>query len=302
MGDGQGSKIAFTRLCETAGCPGSVEDQLAEIWVMNGDGSDPRQLTHNTTFDLGAVWSPNGKTVAFYGAQFDPATDKQVGPPHVYLINADGSDQRLLTDGRWPSFSPDGKKIVFDSGGPKSNIFVINTDGTGRHQLTFDKAARTIRPDWSPNGQQIAFSSQRDGHDEIYVMNAADVSDQTRLTNTDISVSNIAPAWSPNGKQILFQSNRDLNADGTPNEEIYVMNADGSDQTRLTNHDGRDEDPAWSPNGHQIAYHRDIDPIQAQILQVFVMNADGSDPTQLTGLPGDPSENGHPGWGQGRLH
>jgi TolB protein len=310
--DGQGSKIVFTRLCLVAGCDESVEHQQAEIWVMNADGSDPRQLTHNhdttnTLFALGAVWAPNGKTIAYYGTHYDPNTDKQIGAPHVYLINADGTDQRLLTDhpGRWPSFSPDGKKIAFDGGGqPSANIFVANTDGSDVQQLTFDAAARNIRPDWSADGQQIAFTSQRDGHDEIYVMNA-DGSDQTRLTNTDRPpgeppVSNNAPAWSPNGQQILFQSDRDLNADGTANTEIYVMNADGSGQTRLTNHDGRDEDPAWSPNGQQITYHRDTDPISAQILQVFTMNADGSGiPTQLTGLEVPPSENGHPGWGRG---
>jgi TolB protein len=288
----QGAKIAFTKLCEIAGCPPIVEHQQAEIWVMNGDGSDPRQLTHNTTWDLGAVWSPDGKTVAFFGVQYDPITDKPLGPPHVYLINADGSDQRLLTDhpGRWPSFSPDGKEIAFDNGGPSSgDIFVINTDGTDLQQLTFDSAARNIRPAWSADGQKIAFTSRRDGNDEIYVMNP-DGSDQTRLTDNPASDS--APAWSPNGQRILFQSDRD------GNDEIYVMNADGSDQTRLTNYPGRDDDPDWSPNGQQIAFHREVD-IQNQILQVFVMNADGSNPTQLTGLPGDPSENGHPGWGRG---
>jgi TolB protein len=295
--EGQGSKIAFTRLCATAGCSQSVEDQYAEIWVMNGDGSDPRQLTTNTTFDLGAVWSPNGKTVAFYGTQFDP-TDKQVGPPRVYLINADGSDQHRLFNpplkdqaGRWPSFSPDGTKIAFDSGGPSSNIFVANTDGTDLQQLTFDDSARNIRPDWSPNGQQIAFTTRRDGNDEIYVMNADGSGIPTDLTNNPASDN--APAWSPNGQKILFQSDRD------GNEEIYVMNADGSDQTNLTNYLGRDEDPAWSPNGQQITFHRDVQPIDQQILQVFTMNADGSNPTQLTGLEGDLSENGHPGWGRG---
>src|SRR5262249_37851747 len=69
-----GSKIAFTRLCEIAGCPPSVEHQQAEIWVMNGDGSDPRRLTHNTTWDLSPAWSPNGETIAFYEAEFDPIT------------------------------------------------------------------------------------------------------------------------------------------------------------------------------------------------------------------------------------
>ena len=163
--DGQGSKIVFTRLCETAGCPESVEHQQAEIYVMNADGSDPTQLTHNhdttnTLFALGAVWSPNGKTIAYYGAHYDPITDKQIGPPHIYLINADGSDQRLLTPGRWPSFSPDGKKIVFDSGGqPSANIYVINIDGTNPQQLTGIglPPERNIRPDWSPDGRTIAY-------------------------------------------------------------------------------------------------------------------------------------------------
>jgi TolB protein len=274
-----------------------VEHQQAEIYVMNADGSGiPTRLTHNTTWDLGAVWSPNGKTVAFYGVQYDPITDKPVGPPHVYLINADGTDQRLLTDypGRWPSFSPDGRKIAFDDGGPSSGaIWVINTDGTDRHPLTGAdvEAQRNIRPDWSPDGKQIAFTTRRDGNDEIYVVNADGSGVPRDLSNN--AASDNAAAWSPDGQKILFQSDRD------GNEEIYVMNADGSDQTNLTNYPGRDEDPAWSPNGQQITFHRDVQPIDQQILQVFTMNTDGSNLTQLTGLPGDPSENGHPGWGSG---
>jgi Tol biopolymer transport system component len=65
----------------------------------------------------------------------------------------------------------------------------------------------------------------------------------------------------------------------------------------LTDYPGRDQDPDWAPDGRTIAFERDIEPIEAMILQVFVMSADGSDPTPLTGLP---SENGHPGWGRGR--
>jgi TolB protein len=277
-----------------------VEHQQAEIWVMNGDGSDPRRLTHNTTWDLSPVWSPNGETIAFYEAAFDPITDQPLGPPHIHLIDAHGGDETLLTShpARFPSFSPDGQQIAFDSGGqPSANIFVINEDGTGLKQLTFSdpaKPERNIRPDWSPDGEKIAFASQRDGHGEIYVMNT-DGSDQTRLTKTDPSVTNNAPAWSPDGQKIVFQSNRDTNADGTPNTEIYVMNADGSDQTRLTTHDGRDEDPDWSPNGKTIAYNRDIGRIQDMILEVFAIDypPDGTEPTALTDLP---TENAHPGY------
>jgi TolB protein len=309
-GDGRGSKIAFSRLCLITDCPLTVEHQQTEIWVMNGDGSNAQQLTHNTTWDLGAVWSPNRKTVAFFGVQYvpsasDPTKDVPISE-HVYLIDANSSDQRPLAPnqpGRWPSFSPDGKKIAFDnvSGGPNSDgdIFVVNSDGTGSPQdLTKDlPVGRNIRPDWSPDGQRIAFV--RNG--EIEVMNA-DGSNPTCLTcrsdgTNDGGLDN-APAWSPNGQQIAFQKTIVL-SNGAGHLEVYVMNADGSDETPLTNYDpntnpGDSDDPSWSPNGQQITFERDIQVTGAP--EIFTMNADGSDVAQLTGLP---SLNGHPGWGRG---
>jgi TolB protein len=277
---------------------------------MNGDGSDPRQLTHNTTWDLAPVWSPDDKTVAFFGIQYNPTTDKPAGPPHIYLVDANSGEQTPLTYqadgaaipvvGRFPSYSPDGKKIAFDNGGPQSgDILVTNADGSGTPaNLTQDAAARNIRPAWSPDGRKIAFVSRRDGNDEIYVMNA-DGTGVIQLTSTskdatdDEPAADNAPAWSPNGQKIVFQ--RTLR-DG--NEEIYLMNADGSGQTRLTTWPGTDEDPDWSPNGQWIAFHREIEPIGGEILEVFVMKADGTDQIRLTATA-DQSENAHPGWGRG---
>jgi Tol biopolymer transport system component len=287
---GLGPKIAFTRT--DVALPGTEDSDQAEIWVMNQDGTDRRRLTHNKTFDLGAVWSPDGHTIAFYSAE--PVTG-----PHIFFIPADGGSQRpLKVDGpsRFPSWSSQGK-IAFDNGDMTSgDIYVVNPDGSGRQRLTFNPEWRNIRPDWSPDGQKIAFVSRRNnGSDRIFVMNA-DGSDVTQLTSVTKPIADNAPAWSPDGQKIAFQ--RNLGA-GNGKTEIYTMNADGTDQTRLTNYEGRDQDPDWSPDGSTIAFARDAEPIATQTFQVFLMNADGSDLRQLTGLdfPGDPSENNHPGWG-----
>jgi Tol biopolymer transport system component len=287
--DGLGSKIAFTRLAEG---PESNEALDAEIWVMNGDGSTQRRLTHNTTFDLGAVWSPNGRRIAFSGQQFNSAGQELVAP-RIFLIDADGGSETPLTDpgvrAMFPSWSQSGEQIAFHGiygGAGATEVLVIDADGDEPVNLTNHPSA-DARADFSPNGQKIAFQSNRDGNIEIYVMNA-DGSDPVRLTTNP--AADQAPDWSADGTKITFQSNRDGNI------EIYVMNADGTEQTRLTDHLGRDLDPAWSPNGQQITFDRDIDPIEAQIRQQFVMNADGSGAVQLTELP---SENGHGDWGRG---
>jgi TolB protein len=278
---GAGSKIAFTRTENPL--PGTEESNQGEIWVMNGDGTGQRRLTCNDTFDLGAVWSPDGKTIAFYGYDVDNAA----AGAHVYFIPADDgdcTDQTPLNvdmQSRFPSWSVSGKIAFDDSTGPTSgsDIWVVNPDGSGLQDLTNDPAVRNIRPDWSPDGRKIVFVKQG----VIDVMNA-DGTDQTPLT------SGGAPAWSPTGQQIVFQR-----AVGGGNTEIYTMNADGTDQTPLTTKllNGqvqRNQDPDWSPDGRQIAFMRDD---ATQTFQVFVMNADGSDQRPLTELP---SENSHPGW------
>jgi Tol biopolymer transport system component len=118
---------------------------------------------------------------------------------------------------------------------------------------------------------KIAFSSNRDGNFEIYVMNA-DGSDQTRLT--DHPAWDVSPSWSPDGSRIAFSSMRD------GNYEIYVMNADGSDLTRLTNHPDADFQPVWSPDGRKIAFvsNRYVS-FGIRSIGIYIMNADGSDVT-----------------------
>ena len=129
-------------------------------------------------------------------------------------------------------------------------------------RLTFDDAFDSS-PAWSPDGRRIAFESERDGNDEIYVMNA-DGSGVARLTVNDAIDG--SPAWSPDGQRIAFDSLRD------DNFEVYLMNADGSGVTRLTNNDARDWHPVWSPDGRRIAFESNRD----GNAEIYLMNPDGS--------------------------
>jgi Tol biopolymer transport system component len=110
---------------------------------------------------------------------------------------------------------------------------------------------------------QIAFVSNGEGRDEIYVINA-DGTNQTRLT--DLTTVNDGPAWSPDGAKLAFTSTRDGNL------EIYVMNADGTGVVRLTNNAADDLQPAWSPDGSRIAFVSSRD----GRYHIYLMNADGS--------------------------
>jgi Tol biopolymer transport system component len=175
----------------------------------------------------------------------------------IYLMNADGSERKLLTGGDKPSWSPDGKRIVYHAGqGENTEMYVINSDGTERTKLT-DNDVHEETPAWSPDGTRIAFVSERDGNAEIYVMNT-DGSNPINLTQH--IGRDEAPAWLPDGAKIVFSSNR------YGDRMLFVMNADGSELRELTNGPG-DTHPAWSPDTQEIVFERNR--------HLFVVNADG---------------------------
>ena len=141
---------------------------------------------------------------------------------------------------------------------------------TAAVQIEPTSAQSTPAPKAAAGPSKVAFVSDRDGDNEIYLMDP-DGTNQVQLTYN--SALDDWPAWSPDGTKIAFQSLRD------GNQEIYVMDADGSNQTRLTDNPKLDIEPAWSPNGTRIAF---VSKSGAGSDEIYVMNADGSNPTRLT--------------------
>ncbi len=139
-------------------------------------------------------------------------------------------------------------------------------------QLT-DNQVTDIRPDCSPDGEYVAFQSERDSNMEIYSLERRDSGVLQRLTENDFI--DMKPVWSPDGQTIAFESDRD----GNP--ELYLMNSDGTNVRRLTNNDASDWAPSWSPDGSEIAFMSNRD-VGKHDYQIYVMAVDGSNIRRLT--------------------
>ncbi len=218
-----------------------------EIYVMNADGSNSRNVTNNPFSDRSPSWSPDGQRIVFTSAR-DEANPQN---SEIYVMDADGNNLQRLTenvgDDRDPSWSPDGERIVFSAGrdehvenkfGITDEIYVMDADGGNEQRLT-DNRNNDWNPSWSPDGQRIAFASDRKGdlvNFDIYVMDVDGGNQQKLLNNRGWDSS---PSWSPNGERIAFTSERE------GNYEIYVMDADGGNEQNLTNNRHGDANPAW---------------------------------------------------------
>ena len=217
----------------------SDRDGDGEISTIDGDGNGLRQLTHNLTSDTDPAWSPDGSAIAFVG--------HRGGETDVFVMRPDASAQRPVTADdaieSSPPWSPDGDELVFGvTRGSGSTISRIDIRTRARSEIT-DGTAVDSHPSWfrfsNPNGSSadlIAFDRvpSAGGDYEVMTFNVANgaLNDLTMSRSQDVT-----PVWSSGGGHVAFVTDRDRDRD------LYVMNADGTQQTRLTSNGSDDGEP-----------------------------------------------------------
>ena len=233
-----------------------VQDETTdELYVMNADGSDVRQLTKNDTLDADPTWSPDGRRIAFVRAD-DWGRDRV--RMSLRVLGSDGSGEHVLREENGPFFlsspawAPDGTRIAFTRStftetGVIPVLYVAGSDGSRPEVI----ARWAAQPAWSPDGKRLAFTSGADRfgqtcfHDctpsgEIYVADP-DGTNAKRLTES--KADDQSPAWSSDGSEIVFASDR-----SNPDDhelELYVLPANGGQPRRITRNDVWDLDPDW---------------------------------------------------------
>lgn len=251
---GTNGRIAFSQ-----GAILPVDGDLSahsQVFTIEPRGGGLTQLTHVGRRQAAAApdWSPNGQKIVY--------ESNQSGQFAIWVMNADGSGQTQLTaapgfDDFLPSWSPDGQRIVFSRCSDPFNvgffaycdIDVINADGSGQATILSSGHWLNSEAEFSPNGQKIAFSSDRGGlRRAIWVMNA----DGTSLQQiTGARLEGFWPDWDPTGGRILFSDHCCL-----PHSNLWTVRPDGSDLRRLTHVRAFPLDAAFgsfSPDGTRIA-------------------------------------------------
>ncbi|NOU11189.1 MAG: Tol-Pal system beta propeller repeat protein TolB [Nitrospira sp.] len=238
-----------------------------ELFVMDYDGYDPRQLTADGFLNLMPRWSPDRRFLVF-------TTYRNRNTQDIDMIElATGKRWTLVAQGGLnitPVFSPDGNSLAYSSSHEgNAELYRLDTKTKAVQRLT-THAAGDLSPSWSPSGRELVFTSDRSGGPQIFLM-SADGSNVRRLTFE--GDYNAAPAWSPRGNWIAYVCR-------TPKKEykLCVITPDGQKRLQLTTGLGVDDSPSWSPDGRHLVFSSTVEGKS----QIYMIDADGKDLERIT--------------------
>lgn len=265
--DRSGERLAITKV-NGEQSEAKPNGEGTSLLVMDS-GKPPRAILTRKDLILAPSWSPHGRRIAVGVGEFSAFMDFELGDrkpvdpvnggAQVAILNADGSGFHLVTSGpdnnAFPSFSPDGKEIVYRTSGPEGDgMRIMNLENHSVKVLTNDY---DNFPVWSPRGDLIAFMRKINGFFEIMTIHP-DGTSLKQLTHTRGNEAHIA--WSPDGERILFTSSRMGFKDEAlyennpqPYGEIFVMRYDGTNVVQLTDDQWEEGVPAWQPNAAALS-------------------------------------------------
>ena len=230
-------------------------------------------VSDNELNAFGVVYSPDGQMIAWHSEHPVRKTWD------VYVANADGTGQRILTqdsaDDAFPSWSPDGSQIVFHSNrnDTQFDLYVINVTGGIANRLT-DSPLNDLGPSYSPDGSRIIFHRQVSRNvRELFMMNA-DGSAERQVT--ELNRSTMFATWSPDGERLVTHSQ--INGSW----QLVLIDPNSGTPTQITFDDRDSFYPKWSPNGEWIAYHAQS---SSGNRDLFLVSWDGTQQVQLTSSP-----------------
>ncbi|MGQ0694472.1 MAG: Tol-Pal system beta propeller repeat protein TolB [Nitrospiraceae bacterium] len=245
----------------------SEQESARELFVMDYDGHEPRQLTADGFLNLMPRWSPDRRFLVFTAYRNRNTQD-------IDMIElATGKRWTLVSWGGLnitPALSPDGNFLAFASSHEgNSELYRLDTRTKAVQRLTVH-AAGDLSPSWSPSGRELAYTSDRSGGPQIFLM-SMDGSNVRRLTFQEDY--NAAPAWSPRGNWIAYVCR-------TPKKDykLCLITPDGQKRVQLTTGPGIDDSPSWSPDGRHIVFSSTADGKS----HIYMINADGRDLERIT--------------------
>ena len=263
---------------EPAAQPASDEFEN-RIFVGQPDGSGMKPLLEKTEYRTqgSPCWSQDGKLIAFDA--WRPGLGEKSTDSKIVVVNADGSDPKVLGDGAMPSFSPRTKRIAFSRYEPNYGVWVMSSEGPEKELVQLDERGWSAR--WSPDGTQIAYTVPDETNNTANLV----VFDLIEGELRPLFAEGKSPyasffwnfSWSPDGKQIGFKGQRV----GNMNMEVGIIDARGAEHGLVTRYENKNVfNVSWSHDSKRIFFGQQS-PQRANRMQIFTAAVESKDPPEL---------------------